>query len=464
MDAPSYEQLLLENQQLRKELAQRDRRIDQLEQALREFQKRLEEAERSAKRQAAPFSKGKPKKNPKKPGRKPGDQHGPHAHREPPAPSQIDETHEAPLPEQCPDCGGKIIEDHLDQQFQTEIPRQSIVRRFNIHCGHCATCGKHVRGRHPLQTSDATGAARSQLGPDAQAAIVYLNKRGGMSYGKIADTFQVFYRTPVTAGAAAQIVRRAGRILQPVYQEIKEHIQSSAHLTPDETGWRIGGHPAWLHDWVGDDGATLYAIDPQRSADVLERVIGIDWSGSMTHDGFSSYERFEDAVHQQCVDHALRRARALLEKHQGAATIFPRQVIALFTNALRLRDRLLEAHADEDQRGRAYENYTQRLRDLTERPRSNPANERFAKHLDKHASSWFVFLLDPAIPATNHRAEQALKTPIVNRKVWGGNRTDLGGQAQSVTCSVLQTCRNRAMDAFAFLSNAFRGVVGQLFS
>jgi transposase len=464
MDAPSYEQLVLENQQLRKELAQRDRRVDQLEQALRDLQKRLEEAERSAKRQAAPFSKGKPKRNPKKPGRKPGDQHGPHAHRQPPAPTQIDETHEAPLPEQCPDCGGKIIEDHLDQQFQTEIPRQPIVRQFNIHCGQCETCGKHVRGRHPLQTSDATGAARSQLGPDTQAAIVYLNKHAGMSYGKIADTFHTFYRITLTPGAAAQIVRRAGRILQPVYEEIKEHIQSSQHLTPDETGWRIGGHPAWLHDWVGDDGATLYAIDPQRSADVLERVIGIDWSGCMTHDGFSSYERFEDAVHQQCVDHALRRARALLEKHTGAATIFPRQVIALLTNALRLRDRLLEAHAEEDQRGRAYEDYTQRLRDLTERPRCNQANERFAKHLNKHAGSWFVFLLDPTIPATNHRAEQALKTPIVNRKVWGGNRTDLGGQAQSVTCSVLQTCRNRAMDAFTFLSNAFRGVLGQLFS
>jgi transposase len=464
MDAPTYEQLLLENQQLRKELAQRDWRIEQLEQAHRDLRRRFEEMERAAKRQAAPFSKGKPKKNPKKPGRKRGDQHGPHAHREPPTPTQIDETHEAQLPEQCPDCGGKIIEDHLDQQFQTEIPRQPIVRQFNIHCGHCQACGKHLRGRHPLQTSDATGAARSQLGPDAQAAIVYLNKRAGMSYGKIADTFQAFYRTRVTPGAAAQIVRRAGRILQPVYQEIKEHIQSSEHLTPDETGWRIGGHPAWLHDWVGDDGATLYAIDPQRSADVLERVIGIDWSGSMTHDGFSSYERFEDAVHQQCVDHALRRARALLEKNQGAATIFPRQAITLFTNALRLRDRLLETHADEDQRGRAYEDYTQRLRDLTKRPRCNQANERFAKHLDKHASSWFVFLLDPEIPATNHRAEQALKTPIVNRKVWGGNRTPLGGQAQSVTCSVLQTCRNRAMDAFAYLSNAFRGVLGPLFS
>ena len=75
-----------------------------------------------------------------------------------------------------------------------------------------------------------------------------------------------------------------------------------------------------------------------------------------------------------------------------------------------------------------------------------------------------MFLVDPSIPATNHRAEQALKTPIVNRKVWGGNRTDAGGEAQAVIALVLQTCKNRAVDAFTFLSNAFRGVLGNLFA
>jgi len=441
---------------------QRDRRIAVLEAKVAELCRRLDESERAAKRQAAPFSKGKAKKKPKKSGRKKGDEHGKHGHRQPPM--QVDETHEAPLPDQCPDCGGDIAFDHLDEQFHTEIPRKPIVRKFNIDCGHCQKCGKRLRGRHPLQTSAATGAAQSQLGADAQAAVAYLNKRAGMSCGKIVDTFDKFFGISLTRGACAQIVLRAARKLQSVHEQIKEHIQSSQHLTPDETGWRIGGHPAWLHAWVGDDGATLYAIDPRRSADVLEKVIGIDWSGSMTHDGFSSYDRFEDVAHQQCVDHALRRARGLLEKHTGSAKIFPQQVIDLCSDALRLRDRFNEKNVEEDRRGRAYEDHTQRLRDLTERPRRNEKNERFAKHLYAHAASWFLFLVDANIPATNHRAEQALKMPIVNRKVWGGNRTDAGANAQAITCSVLQTCKNREINAFDFVSNAFRGLLGKLFT
>ncbi len=57
-----------------------------------------------------------------------------------------------------------------------------------------------------------------------------------------------------------------------------------------------------------------------------------------------------------------------------------------------------------------------------------------------------------------------MKTPIVNRKVWGGNRTDAGGDAQVVVGSVLQTCKNKAVDAFTYFSNAFRGVLGNLFA
>ena len=440
-----------------------EKRCAALEKLVAELLARLEAAERSAKRQAAPFSKGPPKPKPKRPGRKSGEQHGTHGHRPPPDSLHLDETLDANLPQACPDCGGAIEETHTDALFQEEIPRQPIRRKFTIHCGRCTACGKKHRGRHPLQTSDATGAAASQVGPDAQAAVVYLNKRAGLSHGKIADVFRQFFNIKLTRGAASQIVSRAAERLQPAHQEIIEHLKAAQHITPDETGWRVGGQTVWLHAWVADNGATLYRVDPQRSADVLEKVIGIHWSGSMTHDGFSSYDRFENVCHQQCVDHALRRARSLLETQTGAAQAFPRQVIDLLTQSLDQRDRLAQSEPTDDDRERVYESFVERLRTLTCRPRSNDDNNRFAKHLFKHAAEWFLFLIDPTIPATNHRAEQALKTPITNRKVWGGNRTEIGAHVQGVTSSVIETCKNTTQNAFTFLSNAFRGFVANLF-
>jgi transposase len=439
------------------------------EKRIAELMARLEALERTAKRQAAPFSKGSPKKKPRKPGRKSGEQHGDHGHRPAPDPASIDEVLDAKLPDACPQCGGDVEETHTDTIHQEEIPRRPIRRRFTIHCGKCRRCGKSCRGRHPQQTSDATGAAASQIGPDAQAAVVYLNKRAGLSHGKIADLFDQCFGIKITRGAASQIVTRAARRLEPAYAEITEQLKAASHITPDETGWRIGGWSVWLHAWVGDNGATLYRVDPQRSAAVLQTVIGIHWSGSMTHDGYSSYDRFEDAAHQQCVDHALRRAHALVESQSGANRRFPQAVIDLFGEALDLRDRfaadtLVGKAPAEDDRAVAYEEFVDRLRELTRRPRADAANARFAKHLLKHAAEWFLFLIDPTIPATNHRAEQALKTPIVNRKVWGGNRTNVGAHVQGVTSSVIETCKRTTINAFDYLSGAMCGFVGSLFA
>jgi transposase len=442
---------------LRQEVAELKAQVEQLTRLLEHYQ-------RTAKRQAAPFAKNPPQEHPKTPGRKHGRRHGRHGHRPAPPPQQIDEKLEAPLPEACPECGGELQETHVDQQYQTEIPRQPIVRQFNIHCGLCSCCGEPVQGRHPLQTSDALGAAASQLGPDTQAAIVYLNKHAGLSHGKIVHALQTLFGIHISRGASAQVVLRAGQRLQPAYQEIRRQLQQAAVITPDETGWRIGGHTVWLHAWVGDDGVTCYHIDPQRSSDALQGLLGIDWSGTFVHDGWASYDQFEEACHQQCQAHVLRRAHELEEAATGRAKVFPRQVIKLFQQSLARRDRFAKHRPSHAARQEAVEDFTQRLLDLTASPRGNAANNRLAAHLYNHGEQWFMFLIDPTIPATNYRGEQAIRPAVVNRKVWGGNRTYAGAQAQAITMSVLRSCQQKAIDAFTFVSQTLRGLATSLFA
>jgi transposase len=185
---------------------ERDRRIAQLERQnaqlatrLKQLEQRLEELSRSAKRQAAPFSRGLPELNPKRPGRKSGEDYGTKAFRV--VPSVIDEEYDAPLPRRCPRCGGsQFIDTRVDHQYQVEIPRRPIYRRFNVAVAHCTGCGKRVQGRHPLQTSDALGCCASQVGPEAQAAVVMLNKELGLSQGKISRFFRMFFGITLTRG------------------------------------------------------------------------------------------------------------------------------------------------------------------------------------------------------------------------------------------------------------------------
>jgi transposase len=68
----------------------------------------------------------------------------------------------------CPACDGRHLEpSETAEQYQAEVPRTVIYRKFTLCIGRCRDCGRRVQGRHPLQTSDALGAAASQLGPDA---------------------------------------------------------------------------------------------------------------------------------------------------------------------------------------------------------------------------------------------------------------------------------------------------------
>jgi transposase len=51
---------------------------------------------------------------------------------------------------------------------------------------------------------------------------------------------------------------------------------------------------------------------------------------------------------------------------------------------------------------------------------------------------------------------------VVNRKVWGGNRTALGARAQAVLLSTIETCHRRARSALDYVSATLRGVAGSI--
>ena len=226
--------LQAETRRLEDENAAKDRRIEQLQAEVARLQAALAASERAGKRQAAPFSKGPPRAHPRRPGRKPGAAYGRKGHRR--RPPRIDERYRAKLPERCPHCHGRVRRQSVQQQFQVEIPCQPIYRQFTIPVGKCESCGARVQGRHPLQTSDALGAAAVQLGPHLQAAIAWLNKTAGMSHGKIVAALAQMFGIELTRGGSAQVVLRLGRRCQGTVDRIEAMVRRSPWVVGDETG------------------------------------------------------------------------------------------------------------------------------------------------------------------------------------------------------------------------------------
>jgi transposase len=433
----SYQELLAENARLRKQVEQLTRLVEKLR--------------REGKRQAAPFRKqDQPSAAPKKPGRKPGRRHGRHAHRS--VPPRIDETYDAPLPERCPHCDDRrLSETHIAVQYQTEIPRTVIYRRFDVHIGACDGCGRTVEGRHALQVSSARGAAGSQLGPNIHALLAILNKELGLSHGKNVRLLRtLFPELSVARATSVRSIERTAQRCQGAYEQIRQDVRGASEVAPDETGWRVEGRLAWLHAFVSRR-ATCYVIDPTRSHEPAERLLTLDWSGTLVHDGWSVYDRFQQAFHQQCVRHLQRRCQELLETAIRGAVRLPRAVLALIDRAFALRRAWRGHQLSGDALAEQGLALSCKLEQLASGRFTFAPNRRLARHILTHALQWFWFLIDPTIDATNYRAEQAIRPAVVNRKVWGGNRTWSGAKTQSILMSVLRTCGQRSHNPFAFL-------------
>jgi hypothetical protein len=189
---------------------------------------------------------------------------------------------------------------------------------------------------------------------------------------------------------------------------------------------------------------------------VAERLVGAEYTGVMLHDGWSPYDNFEQARHQQCLGHLLRRCHEMLQNATGGAVRFPRRIKELLQAALDLRDRhaagQVSAHGLAVARGRL----DNELADAIFPLKSNAANERLAQHLWNRRDQVLTFLRVPGVDATNWWAELAIRFGVILRKVWGGNRTWVGARAQSVLMSVWRTCWQQGRLALDFLGQLLR--------
>jgi transposase len=292
--------------------------------------------------------------------------------------------------------------------------------------------------------------AGSQLGPRAVALATELNKGLGLPYGKVASVLQEAFALPVTRGGLCQAIARAGRNSEPTYQGLIRQLNCSPQVTPDETGWKVGGELWWLWAFAAAD-LTVYWIQPGRGFEQSAAILRPDYAGGMPRDGWSVYRRYEQAVQQSCLDHLLRRCREMIEVASPVAARLPQRIRQILEQALDLRgsrdDGEISAHGLAVVRGRL-EARLDRLLAVWYRW---PANERFANHLWRERNYLFTFLYCPGLDATNYRAEQAIRPVVVTRKVWGGNRTPTGAHTQEILASVIRTCQQRKLSAQAVL-------------
>lgn len=446
--APGYDELAGVVAELRGRVAALERRNADLERANEALQRRVEELTGGRGKPPPPFVKPavRPGRKRKKPGRPAGH---PAALR--PPPPEVHREVAVPLPAGesggclCPHCRGELadVRDH-ERVVEDIVPARPVVTRYHTRSGYCRHCRKRVESRHDDQPPPAD-VPHAQLGLTALAAAATLKHDAGLPYRKVAGVLGGLCGLAVCHGALPKQVRRVGGWLSApggAADAIRDRLRAGEYANVDETGWRVGGVNHWLWALTNPD-CTLYRFERRRSSDVVRRILGEAYAGTVVSDFLPTYDRLPYKA-QKCVPHLLRDIEKSAARSPAfAASDFRKKLKRAAKDLLRLKAKWAELGDD------AYFLRVGRLADRLDGLADAGAGSadkdvrRLAARLDRHADALAAFLLDEHLPGDNNAAERALRPAVIIRKVSGGHRGATTATAAAVVMSVLRTARQQ---------------------
>jgi transposase len=435
-----------ENRTLRETIAELEKRIAELSSENTTLRDQLEEAQRQAARQAAPFRRRDSQKVPEAERKTPGRPKGhPGAYRA--IPAHVDAYADVPLP-CCPHCGGTVEAVEPIEQFIAEIPLlRPTVTRLVTYKGQCPDCGE-VQSTHPLKTSDATGAAKSQLGPRAQALAAALNKQHGLTMRTTCRILDQLTGLRLSPGGLAQLVQRVGRKAEAAYKTLVVDIRAAEAIYADETSWYVS-EPCWLWTFTTST-ETIYRVEAGRGREVVIDTLGPDFAGVLVSDCLASYENLPYRTHK-CIAHHLKAISEARKRPDTKDPSYLNQWKVFFQAVIGIR------RAQSKMKVEQYAELCQRLEAWLDRllatPRTQPGDIAVQKRIGKRRASILVCMYEPAVEPTNNRAERELRPAVIARKLSCGNKTNAGKRCFEVLASICVTCLKRGHDAVSYLAS-----------
>jgi hypothetical protein len=280
------------------------------------------------------------------------------------------------------------------------------------------------------------------------ALIGYLSESLRLPCREIQNYLQTMHGLRLSVGAIEDLRKGLAEKLQPVAEELKTQIRSSAIVHADETGWREDGQNGyvWVFSTPGEQGVRYYVYEHSRGQKVVTAVLGEEFKGVLGSDFYAAYNVYTGR-HQRCWPHLLGDLHDLKAEHPADNEVY------LWAQALHaLHDDAQAFVQDNPGQSEREKRYVTLVHDIEELgllyAQSEHPCQALAKRLLRHQDELFQFVLVAGLRADNNLAERSLRPLVVVRKISGGTRSPAGSQTRMTLASVFGTWKARALNPF----------------
>jgi len=274
------------------------------------------------------------------------------------------------------------------------------------------------------------------------------------------------FAVKISQGTLVNWTRELHTKLEPVEQQIVEHVKLQDVVHADETGIFCENALHWVHVASTAD-VTHLQMHRKRGSEALDDI-GIlgSMNGRVIHDCWSSYFKY-NVEHGICNAHLLRELSGVYEIDQQPWALRMRTLLN------RIHYRVEQAKAKHKkslpkpvcayykQRYRALLKSADALHPRQESPpgkRGRPKQTKVRNLIDRmmiYQDAALAFMEDFRVPFTNNQAERDLRMLKVKQKISGTFRSREGGDVFCRIHSYISTARKNACSVFYAIVMAF---------
>ena len=359
----------------------------------------------------------------------------------------------------CPHCQAQLPGGWEAYTRETIQFPQALVRFLKHICmaQRCGVCGHTVTSKPDPEEYGIVGKHR--IDARGMSLVCNLHTYYRLPLRQIQNLLSALYQVTLSVGEIRNIIDATAARAKADYEMLRDDIRQSPAVHFDETGWREDGKNGYI--WAVSTAKTRYfEYHKTRSGEVPVKMLGKDFTGVITCDGYKGYNKIGCWL-QRCWVHMLRKGHEMRAKYPDESRMhrWVDRLKKLYRRAREFITKKGYAKLPESTRQKNRLYFQQALLELVTPYQQSKIKEQanLAIFMATQINEMFVFVELPYVIPENNPAERSVRPDVIARKISGGTRTEQGSKTRMILSSIIRTCHLRNLDPIASIQNMLLG-------